>query len=98
MDAKLKSPLAAAVATVAAASMTAAWCYAASRRQQHRRDEGDSQHETDTERRQKLRMDRGTMEQLVIEAVKEGDIGWEEGGIPIGAVIADEVLNLLSPV
>ena len=98
MDAKLKTPLAAAVATVAAASVTAVWCYAASRRQQHRRGEGDSQHETDTERRQKLRMDRGTMERLVIEAVKEGDIGWEEGGIPIGAVIADEVLNLLSPV
>ena len=35
-------------------------------------------------------MDRQTMERLVSEAVKEGEQGWREGGIPIGAVIANE--------
>ena len=92
MDAKLKTPAVAAVAAVAASAVTTALCYAAVRRLQQRRSEGESYHET--ERRQKLRMDRGTMERLVVQAVREGEDGWEEGGIPIGAVIADEVQRL----
>ena len=52
--------------------------------------------EDERQRRRKRKMDRPTMERLVSEAVKEGEEGWAEGGIPIGAVIADEEGNIVA--
>ena len=41
-------------------------------------------------------MDADMMENLLSMAVEEAKQGYSEGGIPVGAVIADETGNLIS--